>query len=151
MSALSPGLYRAKVRGIPGESIVMAAKDGCTYSLAPDGEARECYVFTDARPLIVLDIQYPAALVKAMREGVQRLVDSVADQIIEQTKPARIPEPRDLGSLVRASQVGECDGSERVWVRFSHARTDCWIDSLSHQRSWSDLSDPEPYPFGGLS
>ena len=74
------------------------------------------------------------------------LADMIEDQIPE---PPRVPEPGNLGSLVTAAQVGGRDGSKRVWVRFTHCVPECWIDSLGHARSWSELIDPEPYPFEG--
>jgi hypothetical protein len=161
---LTPGLYRAAVRGIPGKSIVMVgANDNQGFSLAPDGDVRRCYVFTDARPLVTLDLENPAEMVHILRgvgiegERNHRAADGtwahiingsinakrlsiIADQIEAQTKPARIPEP-GFGETVLASQVGECDGSDRTWVRFSIDRLG-WIDWLGHIRAWSDLENP---------
>jgi len=105
VSALEPGLYRANVRGIPGESIVIVGKDGDAYCLAPDGETRECYVFLAARPLIVLDLENPAAVVRSLREATQNgadlpYLDQVAASIEAQTR-VRPAEPSDPAVRVK--------------------------------------------------
>jgi hypothetical protein len=133
VSALKPGLYRATVRGIPGESIVMVGKDGYTYSLAPDGEARACYVFQDARPLIVLDLDYIRFKSYGLRDviGILRRDghEDIADQIEAQTKPARIPEPGLWG-------VVDSDG-----VEFVH-RPGGWQCPVGGWYSWDRLINP---------
>ena len=123
MSALEPGLYRATVRGVPGESIVMVGDDGnSTFSLDGEGNVRRCYVFTDARPLIVLDLDDPAEFVRALGEcAPSNFADTdsddfrimaIANQIREQTKPARIEEP-GLWGVVEAE---ERDGTLATWL-----------------------------------
>lgn len=157
---LEPGrVYRVTVRG-ETNVLVIARSDGTVTTSEPLGGywSHGADEITDARPLITLDLRDPADAVREIRAVADaarhicewEVVDIIADQIEAQTKPPRIPEPDQIGALVKASQVGECDGSDRVWVRFSYG-TDCWIDSLSHIRSWSDLADPELYPFGATS
>ena len=102
MSTLAPGLWVATVRGVPGESIVMVGDDGnSTFSLDGEGNVRRCYVFTDARPLITLDTNYVTAtrVADILRDAGYA---GIADQITEQIKPARIPEP-GLWGVVEAS------------------------------------------------
>ena len=110
MSALKPGLYRATVRGVPGDCTVMVGDDGnSTFALDIAGNVRRCYVFTDARPLIVLDLsdapmEYTSgtpAVISWLRmsadgehgAGRRDLLLWLAGQIEEQTKPARISQP----------------------------------------------------------
>ena len=100
-------------------------------------------------PKVVLDLsEWPVAAVTLRHVSDKgygmSLLRNLADQIEAQTQPPRIAEPPDIGTMVTASQVGECDGSERMWIRFSRARTDCWIDTLAHIRSWSDLEGVQP-------
>ena len=165
MSALSPGLYRATVRGIPGESIVMVGDDpNAAFSLAPDSAVRRCYVFTDARPLVTLDLENPGEFVHILRgvgiEGDRnhRAADGtwvhiingsisakrlgiIADQIEAQTKPARIPEP-GLWGVVEAVVQGddEPDHFARIPKGGSVYH---WVrisDGLNYH--WDDLIDP---------
>ena len=136
MSTLTPGLYKAAVRGIPGDSIVMIDKDGINFSLAPDGSVRQSYVVIDARLLTVLDLGALVAngriygLVRYLRKGGW---DFTADQIEEQTKPARIPEPGLWG-------VVEADGYR--WVRFHSTAISRWSNMLSRESDWHSLPDP---------
>ena len=147
---LKPGLYLATVNGMA--DVIVTVENGVGTTTSQRGRRHTAVsLITDARPVIVLDLSAwisDAQLVTDLRALHVWSCTHIADQIEAQTKPARIPEPKNVGSLVTASRVGG-DGSDRVWTRFSNARTDCWIDSLAHVRSWSDLTDPEPYPFGG--
>jgi hypothetical protein len=157
MSALTPGLYRATVRGVPGESIVLAGvgvtgdKD-VMFSLSK-GDVRRCYVFENARPLIVLDfdsdvcadvvgdLRRVSTFLAAHGLGTAFIAD-IADQIEAQTKPARIPEP-GLWGVVEAAASSSMDnggtGGERVrWVRYPEG----WCGVVYCERPWDDLIDP---------
>ena len=144
MSALEPGLYRATVRGVADQIVMMHRNSACTAEDVADWIQHNIADITDARPLIVLDLENPAAVIRSLRKATENdwdlpYLDQVAASIEAQTKSPKPVEPKDLGAVVTASQVGECYGSDRAWVRFSHCSTDCWIDSLQHIRSWDDL------------
>lgn len=137
MSALEPGLYRATVRGVPGESIVMAGNMGMTYTFTVGGDVRRCYVVTDARPLIVLDLTDYLAHTLALDLQQGRWGD-IADQIMAQLKPARIEEP-GLWGVVRAS--APCVTRLLFWVRDERG----WAtvgDNSFRVSSFDDLIDP---------
>lgn len=116
MTALEPGLYKATVRGIPDQTIFVDGSGtvDTVTSLLPVGEDRLCYHdledLTEVRQLIVLDVEEPAECVTLFR-GIAfhrgpslhvSLLNTMADQIEEQTKPARIPEPGQWG-VVKAT------------------------------------------------
>jgi hypothetical protein len=148
VSALEPGLYRWSFGGKSYDGIMDC--DGDFSYLSSDG--RHCTrghgYTTDARPLIVLDtnpvsVKVIASILRA--SGYRR----IADDIEAQTKPARIPEPKHIGSLVTASASsinGVC-----VWTRYAETGRNIWITPLGIRRAWSELIDPEPFPFGGKS
>jgi hypothetical protein len=157
VNALTPGLYRATVRGFADVIMVVDQNGMCHHDnlLSDDGvsttHSNNSYV-TDARLLIVLDlddsdVRYLASYLRNTVENHPNTLGNVgravftaaADQIEAQTKSPKPEEPQGIGATVLASQVGECDGSERTWVRFRLSRTECWIDSLAHIRDWSDL------------
>jgi len=107
---------------------------------------------TDARPLIVLDLSAfisDAALVADLRAGMTWGLNNIADQIEAQTRPPRIPEPKHVGSLVMASATGR--DSIGVWTKFSEVGLFQWITPGGVIRQWSDLIDPESFPFGGAA
>ena len=145
-TAPSPGLYRATVRGVPGESIVMVGDGGSfTFSLDTEGNVRRCYVFTDARPLIVLDLEDPAETVRHMRSESASWdeIELIADQIEAQTKPARIPEPEHIGARITAASGKAPDIAEVMpWTRFSTILLANWIDGAGRRRQWGELIDP---------
>jgi len=135
VSALEPGLYRATVRGNPGpESIVMVGND-ITYSLEPNGEARQCYVIEDARPLIVIDTNPISAQVIALILRSNGYA-GVARQIEGQLKPARIPEP-GLWGVVEAT-VANFEGDKATWVHDPYG----WVSHSGYTREWGALIDP---------
>lgn len=74
-----------------------------------------------------------------------RSTQSIADQIEEQMGNPRMPEPQIIGAVVLAAQKGECEGSERMWTRFTLAREHCWIDTSARLRSWDELDHPRPW------
>ena len=107
---------------------------------------------TDARPLIVLDLSVfisDAQLLADLRAPHVWDLNQIADQIEAQTKPARIPEPEHIGSLVTASSLGLF--AICVWTKYAETGTNVWISPLGVRRAWSELIDPEPFPFGGKS
>lgn len=150
MSALEPGLYRATVRGVADQIIKVVDPEsyGATCTVhTPDGKC-VCHEFgkvTDARPLIVLDLDSDEArhLVSHLQNTVENhpenlgsvgraVFTAAANQIIDQTKPARIPEPGLWG-------VVEADGYR--WVRF-HNGDYHWGNSGGNASAWDDLIDP---------
>jgi predicted XRE-type DNA-binding protein len=105
---LKPGLYRATVRGV--DKIVMVGRLGDYATTIKDNVLMATWGsadqdIADARPLIVLDTNALSARIIA-----DILRDSgyagVARQIEAQTKPARIPEPDDIGARVTAGDGG---------------------------------------------
>jgi hypothetical protein len=89
VSALEPGLYRATVRGVE-DVILMAHEDGTAMTLVPiDGRAlHRGNCITDARPLIVLDLE--GLDVQTLADVVRVSWPELADAIEAQTKPARM-------------------------------------------------------------
>jgi len=147
MTALEPGLYKATVRDVPDTIVfVDGAKLGRTADYIEDHrEHRVRDQITDARPLIVLDINYPLDLVKALRTAAERgeawsylHVTKLANDIEAQTKPARIPEPGQWG-LVNATTAGMV-----MPGTFLHDGT-LWRGqrgSAGVSTKWVDLIDP---------
>lgn len=67
------------------------------------------------------------------------LLYNLAEQIDEQTKPPRIPEPR-LWGIVRASrQFSDGKGIETMWALFDDGR---WHSMEGLSAEWSDLIAP---------
>jgi len=138
VSALEPGLYRATVRGNPGpESIVMVGND-ITYSLEPNGEARQCYVIEDARPLIVIDTNPISAQAIALILRSNGYA-GVARQIESQSKPARIPEP-GLWGVVKAASFYE--STRLPYLHEDIAPGEAVWSSVNGRIAWADLIDP---------
>ena len=107
MSALAPGLWKATVRGVT-DVIVLVTDENTAYRNITietcGGEHWHSDVqVTDARPLIVLDLDDPRRLARLMRDNG---LLGLADQIIEQTKPARIKEP-GLWGVVEATFLNQ--------------------------------------------
>ena len=65
---------------------------------------------------------------------------NVADQIEAQTKPARIEEPKDIGSGVRASSSQHREVIR--WTKYNLAEVNNWIAINGIRRSWDQLIDP---------
>ena len=140
MIALEPGLYRATVRGVAGESIVLVGDDGnSTFSLDGEGNVRRCYVFTDARPLITLDISdYSSENLASLISAIDRTGHvTVAQSITEQTKPAKIPEP-SLWGVVKAAGWPDNLGPMCHWVRDKYG----WTNHGGTTLPWGRLVDP---------
>ena len=104
MSALEPGLYRATVRSVP-DQIVMVNDDSNGFTINKIGVCggHVPSLIEDARPLIVLDLGRSSAscFAQVIREDGY---DDLADQIEAQTKPARIPET-GLWGVVEATSA----------------------------------------------
>jgi hypothetical protein len=125
----------AKVEGAP-ERLLFVEDGGWADDV--DGSVWNPDCITDARPLIVLDLDgyLPAELNALLRdEGYTTL----ADQIEAQSKPARIPEP-GLWGVVEASYAG--------WSRcpFVHGDDGLWRVQTRRLESatvaWDHLADP---------
>ena len=141
---LKPGFYKAT---LDGETYQGLACDEGDFSFLIDGEFNcvPSASLTDARPLIVLDINPKSpgilngSLVKYLQEGYWF---ALADQIEAQTKPARIPEPGWDGKVLAHT---ECNSKRREFVRFSKlANLYTWADGNAHQGTlaWETLIDP---------
>jgi hypothetical protein len=139
MSTYEPGQVAvATVRGVPNVRIWRTPFSNWVSERAILQEtAHVDRVVTDIRPLVVLDIPIdviPHKMARALRK-----YDFLwlADQIEQQTKPPRIPEP-GLWGVVEAS-VKEHDQRLR-WVRLGdNYRPD---DRDEYDRLWCDLIDP---------
>ena len=144
MSALAPGLYRATVRGV-ADQIVIVDDCGLGHTMAPvaaAGSRHNVCDITDARPLIVLDMKgmNPTPILTGFLREVG--YDWLASQISSQTKPARIPEPPRVGVGVMAMSDVADPGQVRSWTRFSTILLANWIDAEGRKRKWDDLIDP---------
>jgi len=102
----------------------------------------------DARPLIVLDLEYPQIAINALEMAfrdhtngdARTIYRSIADQIEAQTKPARIPEP-STGSRVTATMGTGYGRFEYLRVRTASMRS--WANLGSgHLYTWDALIDP---------
>lgn len=152
MSALEPGLYRATVRGQKDVTVFM---DSLTAYWLRQGLmcATPLDFITDARPLIVLDLdsaereyigdlRYVAD--RLPEHNVHRaLVHELADQIEAQTKPARILEPGWDGKVLAHTVTNP---TRREFVRYggrpSKDRFN-WSDGQGFgSTSWDVLIDP---------
>ena len=139
-----PGVYKAMVRGIPGESIVIAGKGEMgranAYALNPDGNVRACYTVDGARPLILLDLTGVTSSEGAV-EHLRRcstadgycLTNIIADQIEEQIKPPRMSEP-GIWAVVLAS-TNNHDPMDYVhypegWAPVRHRRPYLWDELI---------------------
>jgi len=142
VSALKPGLYRATVRGVADQIVMLTdapTEDPWVSMLTSTGTVRwrwhEGGRVTDARPLIVLDLEHPAETVRHLRaeSSPWDCIEEIAAAIEAQTKPARIPEPGLWG-------VVEATGNR--WIRYSLAGYDDWANMLGRQAVWADLIYP---------
>lgn len=101
---------------------------------------------TDVRPLVVLDLDDPAARVKTLRiiangmcgDYQRRALTDLADQIEAQTRP-RIPEPRGQWAVVEATGV---HSNRFQAVRWTDIGDRAWLDASGTWFEWSDLVDP---------
>jgi hypothetical protein len=90
----------------------------------------------DIRPLVVLDAPQVDLLTAAtfLRNGGW---GALADQIEEQTKPTRIPEPGRWGVV----EAGIAGGVQR-WHYVRRADDGYWYTLRGAQRRWDELIDP---------
>jgi hypothetical protein len=103
---------------------------------------------TDARPLIILDIEDTVDAAKGLRAVANAarhvcewdVVDIIADQIEAQTRPPRIPEP-GLWGVVEAG--GGFDDTRTHWIHIP-ARPDelHWASLPGQVFEWNRLIDP---------
>jgi hypothetical protein len=147
MSTYEPGTVAvATVRGVPNVRVIRyTSRAGFRWLEASTGTVNIDEQVTDIRPLVVLDLnecEYGRdAIIAALRtnDPASRYHqnDWLADQIEQQTKPPRIPEP-GLWGVVEAG-VKEHDQRLR-WVRLGdNYRPD---DRDEYDRLWCDLIDP---------
>ena len=120
----------AKVEGA-AERLLLVEWGGWANDV--DGNVWNPDCITDARPLIVLDLNGERSVTLLARHLRNGYWNDIADQIEAQTKPVRIPEP-GLWGVVEA-------GGYR-WVRYSLAGCDDWVDLLGKQNEWDVLIDP---------
>ena len=142
MSALEPGLYRATVRGVADQIVMLTdAGDGWTMTEIEGATGHDPKDITDARPRIVLDtpegvanLQHWSRLAAYLRRGGW---DFTADLIESQAKPARIPEPGMWG-VVEASSKHGGDG-RRIYFHGNHLK---WESTQTGTTYWDQLIDP---------
>jgi hypothetical protein len=165
---LTPGIYKATVRGEPDTIVILVADAGDNEPWASVTRVKGGFwhgdsKITDARPLIVLDLEDPAEMVHILRgvglsgdrdraradgsythiingSGSARRLGIIADQIEAQAKPPRVPEPSH-GERVTAS-LGK-NGARREFLRIRTDRDFQWVDLTDgHVYMWSALKDP---------
>jgi len=135
---LKPGLYKATVRGAAGVVVLVDDMGRGWTDRVQDNFCHMPSKITDARPLIVLDLDdrytyKAAALMGHLRRGGY---DYVADQIAEQTRPARIPEPGLWGV------VSDANGNH--WTNYGpnqHSSRE-WQSESGSRFGWDNLIDP---------
>ena len=147
MIALEPGLYRATVRGVADQIVLLTATapPDPWFAFEPQSSGPSSRWFrhadiTDARPLIVLDLEdhgrvNAANLAQVLREDGYPYL---ADQIEAQCKLARIEEP-GLWGVIEASLTGTTDprGIDE-WVHRVHG----WHCPAHGFVQWALLIDP---------
>lgn len=154
MSTLAPGLYCATVRGVP-DTTVLVDVSGYGHDVLTTNWRYRPDDITDARPLIVLDLGDSDFAAKMMIEtlcAAQSLVGNspldrdktgyriahlglLIEQIREQTKPPRIPEPGLWGVVVAASRG---DHASCYWVHTNHG----WLCDCAKTSTWDRLIAP---------
>ena len=147
MTDQKPGIYKAMVRGIPGESIVISGKGEMgranTYTINPEGNIRACYVVDEARPLLVLDlagVTSPEGAVDHLRGCSNRdgycLTKIIADQIEAQIEKPRMSEP-GMWAVVQANTADTHRVKE--YVHYPEG----WSPVLAyHPLRWDELTNP---------
>jgi len=139
-------LYRATVRGV-ADVTVFIDDNGYGHHATVIGDSRHSdrSWITDARPLIVLDLEYPQIAVRALEMAfrdhtngdARTIYRSIADQIEAQTKPARIPEPEKWG-VVYARLV-----NASIWESWLRHPGEGWHPIRGGVATrWDDLIDP---------
>jgi len=153
MTALEPGLYRATVRGVADQTVMLSYSSSShpwtSVEICGGYSTHGTVEVTDARPLIVLEApeaapanHYPRFVAFLRRNG----WDFTADQIEAQTPPARIPEPGLWG-------VVEAGADQRIRQPFlrDNLKTNVgsgWVsiygppETEKRRVEWADLIDP---------
>ena len=142
MTNFKAGLYKATVRGVPDQIVMLTDADQVdpwvsmltTTSSAVHWRWHEARHIVAARPLIVLDIEFPREVASLLR---RHNFTATAHQIEAQTKPARIEEP-GLWGVVEANVLR---GPRVKWL---HAPAG-WqsIEPVATRvGEWDDLIDP---------
>lgn len=153
MTALRPGLYRATVRGLSDQIGMVQDEDGdfLTMQAAGGWWCHPAHFITDARPLIVLDIDnWLPGRVEALPRWIrnqaalsfgidEEFAADIADQIEAQTRPPRIPEP-GLWGVVEAALDGNAERMHFVRGTLTLRAWLCNEDASSNR--WDNLIDP---------
>ena len=151
MSALEPGLYRATVRGV-ADVIVLVDRNGTAHHDWTDDEdaTSHSFNFTDARPLIVLDLSAfisDAQLVADLRALHVWSATHIAGQIEAQTTPARIPE-LGLWGVVEATFLNQRTRQPFLRDNIKENVGGGWVaiygppGTDKRRVEWDDLIDP---------
>ena len=153
MSTLKPGLYKATVRGVP-DTIVMIDDEGMGHHQENIDTLHRKHEhsanFTDARPLIVLDLKDPALMIKAMRSVIEastkaytaagfgdtanvlELINQIEAQL---PKPPRIEEPGQWGVVLADDildhWIHDRVSGDRQWVCLNTRRRAEWANLIN--------------------
>lgn len=151
MTVYEPGTVAvATVRGVPNvrvmRYVITSGERMWLSGHRVDGVVvhGDSYV-TNVRPLVVLDLDDPAAFAADLRwsheEWASRdFANWLADQIEAQSKPPRIPEP-GLWGVVEAAYEGRRIQSK--WVRMLDGGPDeQWTNDEGDWVDWDDLINP---------
>jgi hypothetical protein len=156
VSSFKPGdVCVATVRGVPKVRVFHYEYDGvrgwCSDEQVEGETDHAEYVVTDIRPLVVLDFgqwfpeyvaKFPAWLrSKGADAPSGSLLSYLADQLEQQTKPPRIPEPGLWGVVGADWESPGITGIPRAeWMR---VKGNLWHSCISPVAvKWDDLIDP---------
>jgi hypothetical protein len=145
MSTYEPGQVAvATVRGVPKVRVIRDGhKDAWLSGATIDGFQwhLERTQVTDIRPLVVLDLADFAWAAKVLRHPMVKALGTrtrIAEQIEEQTKPPRIPEP-GLWGVVKA-RASKADRQDYSFIKHADGSWFCPADGQPY--GWSQLIDP---------
>jgi hypothetical protein len=138
MSTYEPGTVAvATVRGVPNVRVTLDPNDEWFAHVEVSGRRwQDPEDVTDIRPLVVLDLADFARAAKVLRDPMIEALGTrtrIAEQIEEQTKPPRIPEPGLFGVVEASSGIDTprtkfMRSSETVWRRVSTGAAYRWAD-----------------------
>ncbi len=135
---LEPGIYKATVRDVPEVTVMVHADSACTANAVADWVQHGFNDITDARPLIVLDLEDTVDAAKGLRRVAAAarpvcewdVVDIIADQIEAQT-----PAGTKLSAVDRLT--GDLHGA-----RATIARVKALLPKWQAERATYPLGDP---------
>jgi hypothetical protein len=155
MRALEPGIYKATVRGVADQIVMLTDSNSTdtwiTVNTQRGGQSSRWFStvdITDVRPLIVLDLSDPAEVVKNLRDmtawSSRPRLSEIADQIEAQTKVPRIPEPTESGTRVMSRLAGSCrEREEFLRITSSDSQRFSWVCLRTGDvYRWAALIDP---------